>query len=116
MTSNVLNNPDVSKWLGNNQMESFENNRIALLGDLSKQMNALFGKHNAVFKGEYNLKIWHLNHDGEFFVVNTGKGYGTSYEIVLKDGETIKKKTKEIIGFLSELEESINKEKRNERE
>jgi hypothetical protein len=104
----VQNNPQILKWLCDNQTKSYQNKEKNLLQNLIPELTELFGNPNKTLRLE--SKLWILKYNDLTFNVFTAKGKGTSIEVCDYSHDDINSGVKqtEIIQFLEELHRLIN--------
>ncbi len=103
-TTSITNNRNILNYIVEYDKEKLKKQEYhkLLTGDLREVLKEKFGEHTATFKGEFNFKIWFFEHDNNVYQILSAKDYGTSLEIDLSYGDTLKN-TKTIISFLDEL-------------
>jgi len=106
----VSNNGKILKWLCNNSLKSYKENKKSLLSNISKELINLFGKQLKTIRQEYVMKLWVLQYKDLIFNVYSGKRKGTTIEICNYNYDDIRlgKREDEILEFLNKLYEIIN--------
>lgn len=107
----VTNNPHILQYMCDKSVFSHRNNEKNLTQNNIEEMTELFGKQNKSLRLEFFTKLWILKYNDLLFNVYSAKGKGMSIEICSYSYEDIRTgvKEKEILEFLEELYNLINK-------
>lgn len=108
----VTNNRNILTWfVEKHQIQCWKEKRKSLMSDLRSKLTQAFGKHDATVVGEFANKLWTLKQNGLTFNVYSASGKGTSIEVCDLSYEQVRngEKEKEIIQFLSDLDDTLKK-------
>lgn len=108
----VTNNRNILDWFVNkHQLNCFKEKRKSLMSDLRSELFDTFGKQDVTITGEFRNKLWTLKFNDLTFNVYSASGKGTSIEVCDLSYEQVRngEKEKEIIQFLIELDDILQK-------
>jgi hypothetical protein len=108
-TSPISNNPNILKYLVDNQLLSYRENKKNLSRNMIEELTIVFGKHNKCLRLVFMTKIWILEYKGFNFFVYTAKNKGTTIELQENYDDIRNGKHEDIIiEFLDQLYTLIN--------
>jgi hypothetical protein len=107
----VESNTNILHWIVSQSLVAHKANRKSLTADLRKELTEIFGKQNKERTLEFRSKCWFLEFKGLNFAIYSAAGKGTSIETCdfSYDNMYNRKGEKEIIEFLTELDNSLLK-------
>lgn len=108
----VTNNRNILDWFVTvNQTTCWEEKRKSLMSDLRKELFEVFGNQDTTITYEFRNKLWTLKCGDLTFNVYSASGKGTNIEVCDLTHEQVRngEKEKEIIQFLVELDELLQK-------